>query len=241
PIACPMRPSPMNPIFMFLWSPRGGKMAEKMVSDTIFPGDDTRRKPASGKWCLTPFFPTPFSGLQQLAAHPLELARHVVDDVARLRLLGKHVPRVRLDLEVRRQLVLLVELQRVLDREARRLEVAEIVEEDRHVEVRAPLALAAGILVPRLERVAEIQEPRQLAVAPLDGLRQIHRVRVLPKRVDLLLRDLRHAHRGRLLQLEDRDTAVRERAQRRADILVLDGLMADVVDHAEVLAERRDG
>src|SRR5690606_8973460 len=88
------------------------------------------------KWCLTPFFRTIFPCLYQLVAHPLELARHVIDDVARLQVLGQHVPRVRLDLEMRRELVRLVELQRVLDREAGRLEVAEIIEEHRHVEVR---------------------------------------------------------------------------------------------------------
>src|SRR5690606_41117117 len=64
------------------------------------------------------------------------------------------------------------------------------------------------------------------------------RIGVLPERVDLLLRDLRHAHGRGLLQLEYRDADVREPPQRRADILVFDGLMADVVDHAEMLRER---
>src|SRR5690349_7207991 len=66
----------------------------------------------------------------ELTLDPIELALHVVDDVAALHRRGQHVPRVGLDLEMRRELVLLVELQRVLDREARRLEVlADLVEE----------------------------------------------------------------------------------------------------------------
>src|SRR3954463_12398567 len=36
----------------------------------------------------------------ELRAHPLELARDVVDDVARLELVGQDVPRVRLDLQL---------------------------------------------------------------------------------------------------------------------------------------------
>src|SRR5215813_7089541 len=78
----------------------------------------------------------------ELALDPIELALHVVDDVAALHRRRQHVPRVRLDLELRRELVLLVELERVLDREARRLKMlADLVEEHRHVDVRAPLAL----------------------------------------------------------------------------------------------------
>src|SRR5690606_18646994 len=174
---------------------------------------------------------------EQLALDPLELASDVIDDVAGLQVLRQHVPRIRFDLEVRRQLVRLVELERILDREARRPEIAEVVEKDRNVDMRAPFA-RAGIALPRGERVLEIQILRELPVATLDGLRQIDRIRVLAERVDLLLRDLGHADGRGLLQLEHRDADVGELPQRRADILVFDGLVTDVVNHAEMLRER---
>src|SRR5919109_3824887 len=88
----------------------------------------------------------------ELAADPFDLALYVFDDVAGLQIVRQHVPGIGLDLELRRELVVLVEAQRVLDREARGPELAEVVEEHRHVHVRAPLA-RTRIVVPRRERV----------------------------------------------------------------------------------------
>src|SRR5688500_2396868 len=109
------------------------------------------------------------SWLQQLTLDPVDLAGDVFDDVTRLEMLGQHVPRVGFDLEVRRERRFLVERQRLLEREARRPERAQIVEEHGDVEVRTPFA-RTGILVPVLERVLEVEEPRHLPVFLLAGL-----------------------------------------------------------------------
>ena len=123
---------------------------------------------------------------------PIELALHVVDDRAGLHRVRQHV-HVGLDLELRRLLVL-VELQRVLDREARRLEVlADLVEEHGHVHVRAPLALLLRIRLERSERVFEVQIAIQLAVDLLDRLCEIHGLGERAHRGDCLLGDVRHA------------------------------------------------
>ena len=98
------------------------------------------------------------------------------------------------------------------------------------------LALTAGIAIVSREGVFEIEISRDSAVAALDGLRQIHRIGESTQRLDLFRSDLRHLHSCRLLQLDHRDTRVRESPQRLADVLELDRLMADVVDHPEVVA-----
>src|ERR1051326_6596082 len=111
--------------------------------------------------------------LLKLTFDPFDLARDVVDDVAGLQMLRQHVPGVGLDLELTRQRLRLVEFQRVLDGEARGAELAQVVEEDRHMEVRPPFA-RAGILLPGLEGVFEIEEAVEFAVFLLDGLRQVN-------------------------------------------------------------------
>src|SRR5690349_21190371 len=122
-----------------------------------------------------PMKPT-FMASDQLSFHPLKLASDVVDDVAGLEVIGQHIPRVGLDLEMGRQRRLLVDGECLLEGEARGAEgSAEIIEEDRNVEMRAPLA-RARVLVERLERVLEVEEPGRLAVLLLTGLRQIDRL-----------------------------------------------------------------
>ena len=95
-----------------------------------------------------------------------------------------------------------------------------------------------GFPLERRERVLEIQVRVELAVDLLDGLREIHRVGERAQRIDGFRRDVRHAERRGFLQLEHRNAGVSERLQRRADVLVLDRLVADVVHHAEVPAQR---
>src|SRR6186713_185472 len=115
--------------------------------------------------------------LDELPLDPLQLARDVVDDVARLEVRGQHVPGVGLDLEMRGERGLLVDGERLFEREAGRAEgAAEIGEKDRHMEMRAPFA-RPGILVEGLERVLEVQEPGHLPVFLLTGLREVDRLR----------------------------------------------------------------
>src|SRR5437763_17205063 len=95
--------------------------------------------------------------LLQLSADPFDFARDIIDDVAGLEMVRQHVPGVGLDLELARQRLRLVEFQRVLDGEARGAELAEVVEEHRHVEMRAPFA-RSGVRLPGLEGVFEVEE-----------------------------------------------------------------------------------
>src|SRR5437763_7076468 len=101
--------------------------------------------------------------LLQLSADPFDFARDIIDDVAGLQMIRQHVPGVGLDLELTRQRLGLVEFQRVLDAEARGAEFAEVVEEHRHVEMRAPFARAGGVF-PGLEGIFDIEESVELAV-----------------------------------------------------------------------------
>jgi len=88
----------------------------------------------------------------ELSANPVELATDVADDVAGPQVVRQHVPGVGLDLDLTRQGLCLVTPVRVLDREARGPEDAEILEEDRDVEGGAPLA-GPRVLLPGDERV----------------------------------------------------------------------------------------
>src|SRR5207248_8031067 len=63
--------------------------------------------------------------------------------------------------------------------------------------------------------------------------------RVAPQGLDHLVRHLGDANRSRLLELEDRDPGRDEARKRLGDVLVLDRLMADVEDDADVPAEGR--
>src|SRR5262245_64102836 len=68
--------------------------------------------------------------LGELPLDPLQLARDVVDDVTGLEVVGQHIPRIRFDLEVRRERRLLVECQRLLEgKSCGAKRTAEIVEE----------------------------------------------------------------------------------------------------------------
>src|SRR5277367_2963197 len=104
-IAWPMRPSPINPTFMALLlnDPHPIRYADRP------PPFRGRIKPCS----------------DELAAHPVELAADIVDDVVRLQAVRQHVPGVGLHLEMMRQRHLLVEAQRVGDGKARGAELAE--------------------------------------------------------------------------------------------------------------------
>src|SRR5688500_11951655 len=66
--------------------------------------------------------------LRQLSLDPVELTRDVFDDVARLEVRRKHIPGIGFDLEVRGERRLLMDGERLLEREAGRSERAEVVE-----------------------------------------------------------------------------------------------------------------
>src|SRR5271156_6787850 len=95
--------------------------------------------------------------LHELPAHPVELAANIIDDVAGLERVGQHVPGVSLDLEMTRQRLLLVKTQSVLDGETCRAELPEIIEEHRDVNVRAPFARPAWILLEGGNGVVDIK------------------------------------------------------------------------------------
>src|ERR1022692_915554 len=119
----PMRPSPMNPTFMALLL---------LVEHDLFGKPHPTRRIKSGGQAF------PDHALDELAAHPLKFPANIVDDVAGLEAIGQHVPSIGLDLEMAREWFLLVKAQRVLDGEAGGAELAEIVEENRNVDVGAP-------------------------------------------------------------------------------------------------------
>ena len=179
------------------------------------------------------------SALHQLPAHPVELAADIVDDVAGLEAVGQHVPGIGLDFQMPRQRLLLVEAQRVLDGKPRGTELAEIVEEYRHVNVRAPFALARRILLEGRDSIVNIEIAVDLAVALFHRLREIDGLGVFLERIDRALRHFRNIESGGLLQLEDRHAAIDQFLQRLGDVLVFDRLMADVIDDAEMPARQR--
>src|SRR5688572_30990941 len=96
-----------------------------------------------------------FMGSDDLALYPINFAGHVLHYVASLQVVGEHVPGVGLDLQVVGKRRLLVERQRLLQREARRAERPEVVEEYRHVKVGAPLT-RPWVLLEVLEGVLEV-------------------------------------------------------------------------------------
>src|SRR4029077_3817244 len=138
------------------------------------------------------------------------------------------------------QRLLLVKAQRLLDRKARRAERAEIVEKNRHVKMGPPFA-RAGVLLPGGKRIFKIEKARELAVLFLNRLRQINRLGVAFERVDDRSRHLRHVQGGGFLQLEARYACVDQLLQILGNILVHDGLMANVEHDAEMPAQRTMG
>src|SRR3974377_607308 len=176
----------------------------------------------------------------QLGAHPFELAADIIDDVAGLQIFRQDVPGVSLDFQLTRQRLFFVKAQRLLDRKARRAERAKIVEKYRYVKVRAPFA-RTGILLPGGKRIFEIEKTRELAVLFLNRLRQVNRLGVGLERVDDVLRHLRNVQGGGFLQLEDRYAGVDQLLQVLGNVLVLDGLMANIEDDAEMPAQRAMG
>src|SRR5579883_162341 len=133
-----------------------------------------RRRAMASPMRPSPMNPTFMNALRsnELAAHPVELAADVIDDVAALEALGQHVPGVGLHFEMARQRLCLVEAQRLGDGEPRGAERAEIVEENRDVNVGAPLA-RPRILLERGDGVVDIEEAVELAVSLFQGLRQV--------------------------------------------------------------------
>src|SRR5690348_15314534 len=105
-IPAPIRPRPMKPTFIGD-SPDGwGGWGRASRGEA---GNSSVSLPA------LPALPA----LDQLTLHPLELPGDVLDDVAGLQVIGEHIPRVSLDLEVRRERRLLVDRERLLEAEAR--------------------------------------------------------------------------------------------------------------------------
>src|SRR5690606_24184918 len=92
-MACPMRPSPMKPILIDSSRRRAGRFECSRAHA------EARGELALGACPLG----RAAESAEQLALDPLELASDVIDDVAGLQVLRQHVPRVRFDLEVRRQ------------------------------------------------------------------------------------------------------------------------------------------
>ena len=82
----------------------------------------------------------------ELPAHPLNLTADIVDNVARLQMVWKHIPGVGLDFKLARQRSRLVKFQCFLERKTRGTEWAEIVEKDRHVKMSAPFAWARVLI-----------------------------------------------------------------------------------------------
>ena len=72
-------------------------------------------------------------------------------------------------------------------------------------------------------------------------LRQVDGLGVALERIDDALRHFRHVQGGGFLQLEDRHAGIDQLLQRLGDVLVFDRLMADVVDDAEMPAQRLVG
>ena len=128
--------------------------------------------------------------------------------------------------------------KRLRNRESGRVEGAEVVEEDRYVDVHAPLA-RAGIGFPGRDRVLDVQVVGDRpAVAALERLRQVDRLRVAAKLVHRLVVDRRDVQGRGFLQLQDRNAGVDELLEGRSHVLVLDGLVADVEDDPDVTAQR---
>src|SRR5208282_6586063 len=127
----------------------------------------------------------------ELAAHPVDLAADIVDDVAGFEVFRQHVPGIGLDFELPRQRLLLVKAQRVLDGEARRAKLPEIVEENRDVDMDAPLA-RPRLFLKSGDSVVEIEEAIDLAVPLFHGLGKIDGLGVALERVDDRLRHFRH-------------------------------------------------
>ncbi len=85
-----------------------------------------------------------------------------------------------------------------------------------------------------VEGVLEIEESGEAPVLQLERLREVDRLRVAREHLDRFLGYLRNVDGSGLLELEDRDTGVNELLERDGNVLVLERLVADVEDDAEV-------
>ncbi len=92
---------------------------------------------------------------------------------------------------------------------------------------------------PARHRVTEVEEAADRPVAAaFHRLAEVDGLGELPELLDDLGGDVRNAHRRGHLQLDDRDLGVDEGVEAGADVLELDGLVADVEDDAEVAPQR---
>src|SRR6266436_1127085 len=110
-----------------------------------------------------------FFTLHQLSTHPFDLAADVIDDVAGLKMIGQHIPRICLNLKLARQGFVFVHLQRFLEREACGSERTQVIEEHRNMKVCAPFA-GTRVRSARGESVFEIEELGDLPVLLLHRL-----------------------------------------------------------------------
>ena len=177
----------------------------------------------------------PVEDLLELVPHPLDFAANVIHDISGLQMIGKHIPGVRLDFQMGRERSVFVELERLLDGEARGAERTETSEKHGNVEVRAPLP-GARVGLPRLESIREIEEASEAAILFLDRLREVNASGEAAQSFDDFVSYFRDAHGGNFLQLEDRDAGIDQLLERNGDVLVSDGLMANVEDNAHVPA-----
>src|SRR5688500_15713460 len=145
----------------------------------------------------------------QLPSNPLDLLADVVDDVAGFQTVWENVPCIRFDLELPRKGIRFVEPQGVLDGKTGCSEGADVVEEDRHMDVGSPFP-CFGAGPPGSEGVFQIQEPRELTVLLLIGLSEVDRFRVFLESIHTLLRDLRYVDRCGLLKLKHGNARIHE-------------------------------
>src|SRR5450759_5167156 len=79
----------------------------------------------------------------QLPQDPFDLAANVIDDGASLQMIGQYIPGIGLNLKLRRQRLLLVHFECLLDSEACGTEIAaQVVQKNRDVKMSPPFARA---------------------------------------------------------------------------------------------------
>ena len=104
------------------------------------------------------------------------------DDAFPAVLLGQDVPRVGLDLQVRRHRCLGHEGEQLAQVVLRVAEEPEPLAEERHVKMDAPLTRLAGPGLRDLQRFRQIEKPGEPAAGPLHRLMQIDALRERPQR-----------------------------------------------------------
>src|SRR5690606_4817855 len=129
-----------------------------------------------------------------------------------------------------------VQRQYVTEEVLRGREVAQLFQEDRHVEMDPPLG--AVVLCERLERLGQVQIPGDPAVLARDHLMQIDRLVERPKLLRRFGPDAGHGQRGAELQLRYADARRAQRLNAARRILEFDRGVTHVVADAEVAAQR---